>query len=218
MPSRIESVFPETDREAIRAATVAAEARTAAELVVYVAERSDPHPEVGWKGALLGGAWGALFGALAVWIFGGWGAPDYLWILIGLQLGLMGGWLASRFESVARRLIDREALEGRVTRRAAEAFVSERVFATKGRTGVLIFVALFEHRVVILADEGVTAHVEASAWEAISNELGRGIRKGTATLAMLRAIDRCADLLEERGVAGPDETNQLSDEPRFHDE
>lgn len=218
MPSRIDSVFPEADREAIRAATVAAEARTAAELVVYVAERCDPHPEVGWKAVLLGGASGALFGALAVWVFGGWGAPDYLWILIGLQLGLVGGWLASRFDSVARRLVDREALNSRVAGRAAEAFLGEQVFATKGRTGVLIFVALFEHRVVVLADEGITAHVEATAWDAISNELARGIRERTAARAVVQAIDRCADLLKERGVAGPDETNQLSDEPRFHGE
>jgi len=218
VPSRIESVFPEADREAIRAATVAAEARTAAELVVYVAERCDPHPEVGWKAALLGGASGALLGALAVWVFGGWGAPDHLWILIGLQLGLAGGWLASRVERVARRLVDPEALHSRVAGRAAEAFVGEQVFATKGRTGVLIFVALFEHRVLVLADEGITAHVEGTAWDTISNELARGIREGTAGRAVVQAIDRCSDLLEECGVAGPDATNQLSDEPRFHRE
>jgi putative membrane protein len=218
VPSRIERVFSKADREAIRAATAAAETRTAAELVVYVTERCDPHPEVGWKATLIGGACGALFAALGVWLFGGWGSPDYLWILIGLQLGLVAGWLAGRFESIARRLIDREALESRIDGRAAEAFLQERVFATKERTGVLIFVTLFEHRVVVLADEGVATRVRASAWNEISKDLADGIGRGAPAQAMVHAIERCADLLAERGVAGPDATNQLSDEPRFHDD
>ena len=73
--------------------------------MVYVTERCDPHVEVGWKAALIGGAVGALCAVFAVSRFGGWGAPDYLWTLIGLQLGLVLGWVASRFDMVARRLI-----------------------------------------------------------------------------------------------------------------
>ena len=159
MALRIETFFSKADRDAIREATTEAERRTSGELVVYVTERCDPHPEVPWKGALLGGALGALCAALAVWRFGGWGAPDYPWILIGFQLGLVLGWIASRFDEVARRLIPEDALESRVDGRAAEAFLEEQVFSTAGRTGVLIFVALFEHRVLILADEGIDAQV-----------------------------------------------------------
>lgn len=217
MPSRIHKFFSEADREAIRAATEEAETKTAAELVVYVAERCDAYPEVSWKGALIGGGWGALLGALGVWIFGGWGARDDLWILFGTQLGLIMGWLASRFESVARRLADHAALESRVAGRAKQAFLDERVFATKARTGVLIFVALFERRVVVLADEGIAAHVHPSAWNALTNELARGIREGAAARALVQAVHRCLDLLIEHGIGEPDEMNQLSDHPRFHD-
>jgi len=114
VPGRIKTFFSEADREAIREATAAAERRTAGELVVYVTERCDPHPEVVWKAALIGGALGALCAAVLVWRLGGWGAPDYLWMLIGLQLGLVAGWIASRFDGVARRLIDDETLGSRV--------------------------------------------------------------------------------------------------------
>lgn len=217
MRSRIESVFSGADRETIQAATRAAETRTAAELLVYVVERCDAYPEVGWKATFVGLAWGALLATLGVWLFGGWGAPDHLWILIGLQVGAVGGWLAGRLDAVARRLIDRETLESRVQRRAAEAFLTEQVFATKERTGVLIFVALFEHRVVVLPDEGVAARVNPNAWDAISDGLARGIRRKEAAQATVQAIDRCVELLRARGVPGPDADNQLSDEPRFHD-
>ena len=218
MPLRLETFFSKADREAIRAATTAAETKTAGELVVYVTERCDPHPEVAWKGALIGGALGALCAAIFVWRLGGWGAPDYLWILIGFQLGLVAGWIASRFDAVARRLVAEDALDGRVEGRAAEAFLDEQVFATRERTGVLIFVALFEHRVLILADEGIDERVADEAWDEISGELALGIRRGTPAQALIRAVERCADLLEAHGVHPADSRNEISDEPRFRRE
>jgi putative membrane protein len=215
VPGRIETFFSSADREAIQAATTAAEHKTAAELVVYVTERCDPHPEVAWKAALIGGALGALCANAAVWRFGGWGAPDQLWILIGFQLGLVAGWIASRFDLVARRLIRKEALDSRVDGRAAAAFLDEKVFATRERTGVLIFVALFEHRVLVLADEGIDERVADEAWDEISGELALGIRHGTPAAALIHAVDRCAALLEAHGVQAADQENQLPDKPRF---
>ncbi len=214
MATRIDTFFSEGDRAAIRKATTHAERKTAGELVVYVTERCDPHPEVVWKAALVGGAVGAACAAIAVWRFGGWGASDSAWILIGLQLGVLIGWIASRFDDVARRLIGYDAVGSRVEGRAAEAFLEEQVFATRERTGVLIFVALFEYRVVILADQGIDERVADTAWHSISDELALGIRRGTPVPALIHAVERCADLLSEHGVVA-DATNQLSDEPRF---
>jgi len=215
VPRRIETFFSKADREAIHAATTAAEQKTAGELVVYVTERCDPHPEVAWKGALVGGALGALCAGVAVWRFGGWGAPDQLWILIGFQLGLVAGWMASRLDAVARRLIGEEALGSRVDGRAAEAFLDEKVFATRERTGVLIFVALFEHRVLVLADEGIDERVADEAWDEISGELALGIRRGAPAAALIHAVERCAALLEAHGVQAVNQENQLSNKPRF---
>ena len=215
MPRRIETFFSRTDREAIHAATTAAEQKTAGELVVYVTERCDPYPEVAWKGALVGGALGALCASVAAWRFGGWGAPDQLWILLGFQLGLVVGWIASRFDAVARRLIGEEALGSRVDGRAAEAFLDEQVFATRERTGVLIFVALFEHRVRVLADQGIDERVADESWDEITGELALGIRRGRPAAALIQAVERCATLLEAHGVQAADQENQLPNKPRF---
>jgi putative membrane protein len=215
---RIETFFSEADREAILAATTAAEHETAAEIVVYVAERCDRYPELGWKAALIGGALGAMCAALGAWWFGGWGAADHLRILIGLQVGLVLGWAASRFDPIARRLIGGESLEDRVEGRAAEAFLEEQVFATRERSGVLIFVALFEHRVVILADQGIDERVEENAWAAISDEVAAGVRRRRPAEALVAAVQRCADLLVEHGISPKDSRNELPNEPRFRRE
>jgi len=152
-----------------------------------------------------------------VQLYGGWGAPDYLWILIGLQLGLIAGWLVSRIDGVARRLIGEEALESRVEGRAAEAFIEEQVFSTAGRTGVLIFLALFEHRVVVLPDEGIQKQVDAGAWDDIAARIAAGIRGGAPAPALIEAVGRCARILNDHGVS-EDRANELSNAPRFRDE
>ena len=217
MASRIDRLFSEADRDAIRAATAAAERDTAGELVVYVVERSDPYPEVAWKGALIGGAVGAAIAAVAVQLFGGWGSPDYLWLLIGLQLGLLSGWLASRSDGVARRLVGEEAISSRTEGRAAEAFIDEQVFATGGRTGILLFVALFEHQVLVLPDAGIADQVTESAWHEITDLVAAGMKQGSPAPALTDAIARCAAILREHGV-GHDRGDELSNEPRFRHE
>jgi putative membrane protein len=212
---RLETFFSEADREAIRAATATAERRTAGEIVVYVTERCDGYPEAAWKSALIGGAVGVLCGAAARWRFGGWGSPDYPWMLIGLQIGFLLGYAASRFDGLARRLVDGQSLRSRVEGRAAQAFLEERVFATRGRTGILIFVALFEHRVLVLADEGISHRVDDRAWDEISGDLASAIGHGAPAAATIRAVERCADLLIDHGVAAQGTDNELPDEPRF---
>jgi putative membrane protein len=99
--------------------------------------------------------------------------------------------------------------------RAAAAFLEAEVFATRDRTGVLIFLALFEHRVVVLADSGIAARVEPGAWKGISDRLAAGIREGRAAAALIEAIGACGRLLAERRVERrPDDVSELPDHLR----
>jgi putative membrane protein len=216
VPSTIESVFSERDRDAIREATRAAEADTSAELVVYVTERSDEYAEATWRLVGLGAALGASFGAIAVAWFGGWGTPDDLWMLIGVELGVFLGLVASLVEPVRRRVIADRTIAKRTEARAAEAFVEEQVFATERRSGILLFVSLFEHRVIVLADAGIDQKVDAEAWNRITDGLAAGIRAGAPTKALVEAVGKCAELLAKHGVGPrPGDTDELENEPRF---
>jgi putative membrane protein len=217
--SRIESYFSESDRNAIREATSAAEAETSGELVVFVTERCGAYRETGWKAAVIGAALGALAAAISVQFFGGWGKPDSAWILAALELGFLLGGLLSLVDPVRRWLAGEELLTRHAEGRATLAFIEEEVFATKDRTGILLFLALFEHRVVVLADTGIHDQVADAIWHAISDDLARGIRSGAPTSALIRAIEQCATLLVEHGVtAAEDDKNELSNEPRFRHE
>ncbi len=84
--------------------------------------------------------------------------------------------------------------------RAESAFLTEEVFATRERTGILIFLALFEHRAVILGDAGIHRKVEEGTWQHLVDDLVAGIRHGRTVEALLETIERCGHILEHGGV------------------
>ena len=146
-------------------------------------------------------------GALAAWFYGGWGARR---TSFGSSIGCpdrTDRGVASRagLRAWRGRSSVTEALDSRADGRAAEAFVEERVFATEARTGVLIFLALFEHRVIVMADEGISIEQSPSPH---GDEIASSVREqasGTGSpskAALIDAVKRCADILIGARCAG----------------
>lgn len=206
------------DLDAIREATQAAEAETGGELVCVLVRQCDSYYGSHWKGATLGAIGGAAIGTLWQMATFGWADfQPYVLPLLSL-LGATIGFLAIvGLPTLRRLLVPTDVLDRRVDRRAALAFLVEEIFATRDRTGVLIFVGFFEHRVRILADAGIHERIEAEVWDRISGELTRGLRAGQSREALVAAIESCGRVLVEGGVERrPDDRNELSNEPRVH--
>jgi putative membrane protein len=207
--------FSQADLDAIQAAVQEAEGRTSGEIVPYVVERSDEYPTTAWKGAALGALLGPMV-ALAIHRWTDvWGWPLGLWIALPAPLGGAVGYLLALIEPVRRWMAGEHILDLRARRRAAVAFLDQEVFRTRDRTGILLFVSLFERRVVLLADSGIHQKVEEGAWEAITGRLARGIREGRPAPALIEAIRACGELLERHGVERQaDDKDELSNELR----
>jgi putative membrane protein len=214
----IRSFFSEDDLEAIRSATAAGEARSAGEIVPYIVERVVDRDQAQWRGATLGALGCALAAGLAHALGGHWGGSGVWWITLPAIVGAGGGFLLASIDAVGRRLIPDDQIERAVHLRAEAAFLEEEVFATRDRTGVLVFLALFEHRAVILADEGIHRAVPESKWQDLVEEMIAGIKAGRAAEALIEAITRCGGLLEHHEVARrPDDEDELSDAPRLRE-
>lgn len=118
-----------------------------------------------------------------------------------------------------RRLVGRTLLDVRVHRRALQAFLTEEVFNTRDRTGILLFVSLREHRIEVLGDTGINAQVPPEAWADVVATLRHHIKTaGDLTAGLVDAIEQCGRLLERKGVAiRPDDTDELSNRVRTPD-
>lgn len=211
-----ETLFSAADRAAILAAVREAEGGTAGEIVPYVVGASDPYPGAVWKGAALGALGAPLVAVAVFWATAYWGAHPALWIVLpGLAGAALGYLLTAWVPAVRRSLAGDAMLDLRTRRRAAEAFLEQEVFKTRDRTGILLFLSLFEHRVVVLGDTGINAKVRQDEWDGLVERLAQGIRTGRPAAALVEAIRECGALLHRRGVEiTPSDVNELADELR----
>ncbi|HLE60514.1 MAG TPA: hypothetical protein VI700_03160 [Thermoanaerobaculaceae bacterium] len=217
---RVESFFSPADLKEIEAAVREAEGTTAGEIVPYVVSRSDHYEAAAWKGATLG-AFLAVAAAATIYQLGGfWGGFPLAWILLpALAGGAVGFAAVALIRPLKLWLAGPAAVDHDVRQRATAAFVENEVFRTRERTGILIFLSLYEHRVVVLGDAGISARVQQHEWDAVVAGIVEGIRSGRPGTALASAIRRCGELLARRGVAArPDDTDELPDRLRMREE
>ena len=212
--------FTEEELAAIRAATESAEQSTGGELVCVIVNRCDAYLASLWQGAALGSVAAAtLVGVLAlaadIWL-----TSPFLWIVLPTLTGAaLGASLILAAPPLRRWLVPGEVLDRRVDRRAATAFLEEEIYDTRDRTGVLLFVALFEHQIRVLTDWGVEQRVPEESWQPIIDRLGFDLRRQRPGAAIVQAVEACGALLVEHGVGRrSDDRNELADRPRLRDE
>jgi putative membrane protein len=115
--------------------------------------------------------------------------------------------------SFHRLLIGKKRMHRRVLAKAKETFLDRGISQTKGRTGVLIFLSLFERQVVILADEGIHKHIREGEWTKAVDSIVSGIRLGKPEQGLLQAIQQCGSIFARVAPqkTGERDRNELPD-------
>ena len=196
---RATGVLGETERAELAAEIATAEEHTTGEIVVVVLERSDRHPAAEWMAGALTMVFGSVL--LAGWL--PWDQPTFFFLC---QLGLGAiGFLSARLVPGFKRAFLSEARADEMAReQALQEFYSHGLHRTQDATGVLLFVSLLEHRVIVLGDEGIDAKLDASHWEATDSAILEGVRSGSLKEGLAAGIQRTADVLAEH-FPGTDE-------------
>jgi putative membrane protein len=207
------------DDDAIQAAVRRAEERTAAEIVPVGVAKSARYEVATWRGGTIAALLAFVGGVLLLQFYegGSLGRPSAAWIVVGsaLTVGVIGA-LATMFVDPLRRLFVGEALlTESVRRRALQFFVQEEVFETRDRTGILLFVSLFERQIEVVGDTGIHERVRSDDWDEVAARVREGLRTGRLTDGLVEAIEMGGRLLERRGVnVRPNDENELSDAVR----
>jgi putative membrane protein len=216
--------FTPEDRARVSAAVAAAERGSNGEIVTIVAEKSDSYHDVGLHYAVLAmllvpasiallpqtvvnrmlglfTRWddtvtrGALMVALFVALALSFLLVRYLLALPRLRMALTPGATKAR----------------RVRRRAVELFRAAAERRTTGRTGVLLYLSLLEHRAEIVADEAIHARVAPETWgDAMAALLGE-VKAGHPSDGMVRAIEMIGAVLAEHFPVSAGDSNELPD-------
>lgn len=203
----------ERERAFVAQRVAALERRTGTQVVAAVAEKSDSYPEAPWKAFALGT--GVAAAACVAWqaYAGDWedGFAGFGHVLVMLACGALLALMTVLSSGVARPFIDRARRDAEATQFAQALFFRRRLDRTRGRTGILLFVSLFERKVVLLADAGFDGRVEASQWQALAWRLSFMLRHGGTAVAMRTGLDALEALLLQCGFSGGDGVNELPD-------
>lgn len=203
MKSANEFFTPEEQKK-IEAAVTAAESKTSGEIVPMVVDESYEYPHAELIGS---GTLAMATGLLVSWAVGG---ESIWWFLPVFLLGFfVFQQLIRRFPDFKRKLIRPEELTAEVKEKALVSFLEQGLHETRDRTGILILISLFEHRVQVLADSGINAKVPEKTWDEIVAMITGGLKSGQACSATCLAIERCGELLQEHFPRKQDDTDEL---------
>lgn len=193
----------EEERSRIAAAVRAAETRTSGEIVVMVSAGAGLYRSIALAFALIVGLavpWPliALSDLSAAQIF----LIQAIAILLAVAVGLSE---RTRIALVPRTIRRRRAHEA-----AHREFLARGLDDTRGRTGVLIYVALAERYAEIVADSGVRARVHDTEWRASIESVLDAAGRGALAEGLVSAVAGVGDILAKELPPGP-EGDELPD-------
>lgn len=191
------------DKQRIRDAIRAVEARTSGELVTVIAQESANYSHIPllWAAlvALLLPAPLLLTGLATAHIFElQWGAFIAVALLLQIPPIKMAVAPARIKRAYAQRL-------------AREQFFAQGLHRTRERSGVLIFVSLAEHYVEVIADEGINARLAPGVWEKAVADFVREVKAGRVAQGFLRAVEDCGETLIAHFPRVETDVNELPD-------
>jgi putative membrane protein len=200
-----ETFFTAEEQERIKQAVVAAEQRTAGEIVPMLVGASARYAEIEMAGMGVG----LVAGTLASFVFQDpWVAihSQLLWPLAGAALGSV----FCAIPGVKRNLIPRDRIAEAVHLRSLASFAAQGLHYTRAHTGILILASLLEHRVEVLADKGINEKVAAGTWDEVVHILTVGLKSGSACDGFCKAIERCGEILAQHFPRPPDDRDELA--------
>ena len=204
------------DVSAIEARIRALEARTGAEAVTAVVERSDRYHGLRWRAFAVGVALAALGFVVADTL-----RPDWITAHAGLfaaatmlGAGLVCALLATVWPAFERLFLQRERAEAEARQRAKALFLEREMFATPGRNAVLLFASRYERAAVVLGDRGYDGRIAADDWQRVVEAMTPPFHGGDVRGAFIAGLDALEALLVEKGFR-PDGAarNALPDRP-----
>jgi putative membrane protein len=103
----------------------------------------------------------------------------------------------------------RKDKEAEAERAAAIVFDSQRLHSTRQAGGVLIYVSLFERKVIVLADDGAMKALDQSTLDAICTAAVKNIQANKRSATFLEAIETLEPLLAKELPIGDGDVDEL---------
>lgn len=209
LPSWLKAYMDEGAYESVLNAVSSAEKTTSGEIVAMIVRNSSNTSHVCFLSGCIFAAFAATLSYSLSRVLGDVWQDAYFLILFFFFTLL--GVLLGRLSAVQRLLVSKSDLASQVDLRAELEFYEAGLEKTEGKTGILLFVSLFERRAVVLADRGIHQKLPKGTWGQVVSLLVSGIKAKDMSGGFTKAIDACGAILSEHFPVSPDDVNELTD-------
>ena len=214
----------EADHAKVSNAIAAAEARSDGEIIAVATDLSDSYHDTALEWAVL-----VLIGTLAIfaaapsllrWWFdvfvGGWRPEPTVRELLTLALVLStakftAALLLLKYLPLRLAFTPGATKSRRVRRRAILVFKAGAERRTIGRTGILIYLSMGEHRAEIVADEAITSVTTPETWGEAMEALLVDVKAGRTADGIVAAVEQVGAVLAEHFPRTAADTNEIPD-------
>jgi putative membrane protein len=202
--SETEAYFTPEETEKVEEAIREVERASMGEVVAMIVKSSDHYPEAAVRGGVF---LSSLVSLTAAKLF----LASSLWYFILLQFLLFFPFrLLIAYSPFLKSLFLGHRTKGeRVQQRALQAFYEKELYKTRGKTGVLFFLSLYERKVWVLADKGIYDKIQQETVESFAKEVSRGMKEGRGCEALCKAIRDAGHLLAKHFPCEPGDVNEL---------
>lgn len=137
--------------------------------------------------------------------------PQAVGLLVaGVVAVFFGASLFARSPLVRRALTVRSEELEQCWKRARIEFYENRLHHTEDSMGVLIYISLLEHVVIVLADQKIAQQLPSETWQTTVDEVVLGIKNKTMAEGIQKGLNACSQLLIEKFPASINNINELS--------
>ncbi len=217
-------ILDQSQHKIVSDAVAEAELTTSGEIVTVLTQSSDGYTDVAlvWAAAIAFTAM-SLFALIPQpfmdfydWLIGGWmhewtiGETATMTIALGL-IAFLIVWAVQLWIPVKFALVPGPVKSQRVHDAAVRHFKVGAEKRTHGRTGVLIYLSMREHRAEIVADQPIAEIVPAEVWGEAMADMLVEIRKGCTAEGIAAGVRDVGKVLSEHFPRAEDDVNELPD-------
>ncbi|OCC22579.1 hypothetical protein MB02_16060 [Croceicoccus estronivorus] len=218
------SPLNDAGRQRISEAVSKAEENTSGEIVTILTDRSDGYGDIALAWAAFAAftaltvvsLWPSFFLSKLELISGRWNSE---WtaahaFALAAALGIVkfaAVWLLQLWQPLKFALVPGQIKDARVHDRALAAFRIGAERRTHGRTGILIYLSMREHRAEIIADEAIASRVDPAVWGDAMAAMLTELKQDRVAEGMSAAVERVGAVLAAHFPSDAEDVNELPD-------
>ena len=211
------------DHKRVSEAIALAEQRSDGEIIAVATDYSDKYHDAALHYAVLAvmvmlatvWAWPGLLDWWHNVLVGGWAEPTmrsrYGLLFFFALAKFLGVLLILRYMPLRLALVPGSTKTRRVRRRAIDIYKAGAERRTIGRTGILIYLSMGEHRAEIIHDDAITEVVGPETWGEAMAALLVPVKDGRIVDGIVAAIAEIGSVLETHFPKSSEDTNEIPD-------